>query len=130
MQIAYDDMPRKDFIIGTFYGGTIRGVRWFSKMFYKYHNEFLAKGYFVGKDQLLYNFLAVTHPEKFLIVCSCNQPNLVGCGDPWFYFQIWYGKSQRESAKTTRKIGESEGGENDDECQRASLFNLTTFLGV
>jgi hypothetical protein len=88
---TFKEMSKVDFIIGTYFGGTIYSVNLFSRTFYQLHDQKLARNQFVGKDQTLYNWIVTNHPKKFFVVCSCLQvPWTTECGDVWFYFLLWY----------------------------------------
>lgn len=108
----FSAMSANDFVIGGFFGGTVFSVKWFAGTFYALHDEYLAnKTLFVGKDQVLYNWIAVRHPDKFLVVCSCLEAES-NCGSEWWYFQRWYGSR-------------SEVG---DRCRSSPVKSMTDFL--
>ncbi|XP_035708100.1 uncharacterized protein LOC118435787 isoform X2 [Folsomia candida] len=103
-----EEMPNTSFLIGGFFGGTIYSIYWFNDTFYKLHNDWLSDGIFVGKDQVLYNWIAIRNPQRYRVVCSCEQVPWT-CDDIWFYFQAWY--SGKSSA-----------------CSTASVKNMVEFL--
>ncbi len=79
-------MSKMNVIIGGYFGGTIPSVNWFSKTFYKLHDEKLAQNLFIGgKEQTLLNWIVTQYPERFFVVLSPTD-----CGNVWFYFQFWY----------------------------------------
>jgi Bacterial protein of unknown function (HtrL_YibB) len=78
-----------DFVQGGFFGGTARAVRWFHRAFQKWHDIYLAKGFFVGKDQRIFNALVLSFPRHFLALEAFRFPYEV-CGSAWFYFQPFF----------------------------------------
>lgn len=92
--ITYDDLSKtEDFIVGGFFGGTLASVKWWSEMFYETHNMMIEKGFFVGKDQTLMNYILLRHKSNFLV--SYLQPirwmkGIKDCNNAWFYFINWY----------------------------------------
>jgi hypothetical protein len=70
-------------------------------MFYTYHDYYLfEKGFFVGKDQTVFNALFFLFPERIITVWQFDPqaPNYVGlldwplgpCGSTWFYYQFFF----------------------------------------
>ncbi|OXA47695.1 protein HtrL [Folsomia candida] len=108
---TFEEMAEMDFVIGTFFGGTVYSINWFSRTFYAIHDVQLSLGEFVGKDQTLYNWIATQYPDRFRVVCSCQQI-LWNCRSGWFYFQEWY-------------AGEDVANE---DCRSAPVSNMTDFL--
>ncbi|KAF8196102.1 hypothetical protein BJ912DRAFT_1140988 [Pholiota molesta] len=94
---------------GSFFGGSPSTVDWFDKIFYAYHNHYLAHGLFVGIDQDIFNALFLLFPERIFtvwlndprapahagivpspsLVPSLERGFLGECGAEWFYYQFW-----------------------------------------
>jgi hypothetical protein len=70
---------RRDYVIGTFFGGDYKAIHWFYTVFWKVHDYFLGKGEFVGKEQNLMAVILVFASPTWI------QPNYLARGcDPWF----------------------------------------------
>jgi hypothetical protein len=70
-----------DRIAGNMFGGHGSAVRSWSSLYYTVFNEYVKKGWFVGKDQNIMNTLCVEHPSMCsffsTLVCYYNE-------DVWF----------------------------------------------
>ncbi|KAF9222340.1 hypothetical protein BS17DRAFT_708690 [Gyrodon lividus] len=102
-----------EFSEGSFIGGTAASIRWWREIYYSYHNEYLSRGIFVGKDQTLINAILLLYPERFgtvwvhdpLTLANSTtgvQMDLEGgrCGSTWYYFEWWLAsQSEREAMK-------------------------------
>ncbi|KIK69006.1 hypothetical protein GYMLUDRAFT_67709 [Collybiopsis luxurians FD-317 M1] len=100
-----------DFSEGSFFGGSPRTVRWWTELFYLYHDHYLNQGIFVGKDQTLINALFLLYPSRVItvwvsdpdapahqgLVSSVEGP-LGNCGDRWYYYQFWLSNTQTRNA--------------------------------
>uniref|UniRef100_A0A0G4I2H0 Uncharacterized protein n=1 Tax=Chromera velia CCMP2878 TaxID=1169474 RepID=A0A0G4I2H0_9ALVE len=72
---------------GTFFGGTPGSLDWWRTEFFSLHDEYLQKGFFIGKDQNIMNSLAVLHPTRILFFSGYPQ-GANGCSqNGWFRFQ-------------------------------------------
>ncbi|KAJ3565746.1 hypothetical protein NP233_g7446 [Leucocoprinus birnbaumii] len=85
---------------GSFFGGSPKAVTWWSKVYYSYHDYYLEKGYFVGKDQTLINSLFLLFPSRFISVWLSDPATRTGllhfdegvqgsCGSSWYYYQFF-----------------------------------------
>lgn len=72
----------QDLIEGTFFGGAVESIRWWSQLYYKTLNQYIDKNVFAGKDQTIMNGLAFAFPERIKIIMTFK----LQCGDPWFAF--------------------------------------------
>ncbi|KAF5383500.1 hypothetical protein D9757_006169 [Collybiopsis confluens] len=107
-----------DFSEGSFFGGSPQSIRWWTELFYLYHDYYLKQGIFVGKDQTLINALFLLYPSRVItvwvtdpdapahrgLVSSVEGP-LGTCGDNWYYYQFWL--SDVQSRNKMRKIWNS-----------------------
>jgi hypothetical protein len=87
LSYSLDQGPvRRDYIQGGFFGGSKRALQRFSTLFWKFHDEFIKRGFFVGKDQnIMCSLLLLELNDAVLIPAyqlGCTGP----CGDQWFYF--------------------------------------------
>ena len=66
-------------------------------MFYAYHDHYLSKGIFVGKDQTLINALLLLFPHRFLTLWARTslEHRLNGmkfeagmCGPHWYFYEF------------------------------------------
>jgi hypothetical protein len=85
---------------GSFFGGSPETISWWSKVFYTYHDYYLHKGLFIGKDQTLINSLFLLFPTRIIGVwitdpATRTAPLLLDVcplgswGNPWFYYQFF-----------------------------------------
>ncbi|KAF9234827.1 hypothetical protein BU15DRAFT_65379 [Melanogaster broomeanus] len=102
-----------EFSEGSFIGGTPASIRWWREIYYSYHNEYLSRGIFVGKDQTLINAILLLYPERIGTVWAYDSLTLANsttgiemdlrggrCGNPWYYFEWWLAsQSEREVMK-------------------------------
>ncbi len=91
-------------------------------MFSLHWNQ-LKKGVFVGKDQTLYNWIALMYPEYFFVV-PCCMPNSFKDSD-WFYFEKWYALDNERDDLLLEK--EKKENEKQFYIQR-KVRNMTDFL--
>lgn len=92
-RLAYTDLSKIDLIVGGFFGGTRQAVSWWSNMFYETHDAMMDKGYFVGKDQTIMNYILLRHKSKFFVSYLQTYRGMIGikdCDNAWFYFINWY----------------------------------------
>uniref|UniRef100_A0A0G4FS13 Uncharacterized protein n=1 Tax=Chromera velia CCMP2878 TaxID=1169474 RepID=A0A0G4FS13_9ALVE len=89
-----------DMIEGGFYGGTETAVDWFFVLFWQWHDWFLDKGFFVGKDQEIMNALLWHHRAQVLVIVTSEaEGGERYCGNYWFQFQQVF----RDPRKRPRK---------------------------
>jgi hypothetical protein len=84
----------EDMIQGGFFGGKLNAIQWWYNEFYRLHDVYLERGFFVGKEQNLMNTLAILnkHRVKFIDASHYN------CCDRWFFFlQVLSMKEERSS---------------------------------
>ncbi|KAF5354673.1 hypothetical protein D9756_005619 [Leucocoprinus leucothites] len=85
---------------GSFFGGPPETISWWSRVFYTYHDYYLGKGYFIGKDQTLINSLFLLFPSRIIGVwysdpaARADLPyfdtgSMGSCGNTWFYYQFF-----------------------------------------
>uniref|UniRef100_A0A0G4G091 Nucleotide-diphospho-sugar transferase domain-containing protein n=1 Tax=Chromera velia CCMP2878 TaxID=1169474 RepID=A0A0G4G091_9ALVE len=75
-----------DLVEGGFYGGSPRAMSWFLERFWKWHDWFMKRGYFVGKDQSIMNAF-LWHFRDRVLVLDTREDKKMKCGDHWFQFQ-------------------------------------------
>ena len=63
-----DHPLRLDILMGGLFGGTEKAINWWTRTLYLMIDEFIEKNEFVGKDQCLYNALALRHPTRVAVV--------------------------------------------------------------
>ena len=84
-------------------------MAWWARTFYAYHDYYVSKRLFVGKDQTVFNSILVLFNERIITVWV-NDPkapaadkswrfkywtkSLGSCGDEWFYYQFWLSNRQ------------------------------------
>jgi hypothetical protein len=105
-----------EFSEGSFFGGTAHTIRWWQDIYYAYHDAYLARGVFVGKDQTLMNALLMLNPKRIITVwfldtspprSSDLEKRSIGsedshslakraetsslglCDDAWYYYQFF-----------------------------------------
>ena len=96
-------------------------MAWWARTFYAYHDYYMNKQFFIGKDQTVFNALLVLFNERIITVWTHDpeapaanigidfQPlkfiyrNFLGsCGADWFYYQFWL--SDRQARDEMKKI--------------------------
>lgn len=96
-------------------------MAWWARTFYAYHDYYISKQFFVGKDQTVFNALLILFNERIITVWVYDpkapaanigldfQPlkfiyrNFLGsCGPEWYYYQFWL--SDRRTREEMRKI--------------------------
>lgn len=107
-------------IPGSFFGGSPKTISWWSKVFYTYHDHYLHKGYFVGKDQTLINSLFLLFPSRIFGVWLNDPATRVGiphfdsgplgmCGNSWFYYQFFLASDEDRGMMREKWMKELEG---------------------
>ncbi|THH05190.1 hypothetical protein EW145_g4982 [Phellinidium pouzarii] len=105
-----------DFSEGSFFGGQPKTVAWWEKYYYAYHDDYIARHVFVGKDQSLINSLFLLHPERVVTVWhgdpvapaalfrpetySSDDSELIlgDCGNPWYYYHYFLASEKERKA--------------------------------
>ncbi|KAF8161504.1 hypothetical protein B0H34DRAFT_382450 [Crassisporium funariophilum] len=117
---------------GSFFGGSPSTVAWWARTFYAYHDHYLSKGMFVGKDQTLFNALFFLFSERIVtvwvydpeapahdgMVHAITRGYLGSCGPEWYYYQFWL--SDRKTRDEMRQIWL----ENDREPENARWWKV------
>ncbi|KAF8898223.1 hypothetical protein CPB84DRAFT_1780619 [Gymnopilus junonius] len=145
-----EDMGPVDYDIseGSFFGGSPKIISWWSQTYYAYHNYFLSRSLFVGKDQTLINALFLLFPSRILTVFHPDPrapqfPNhipffdegyLGACGSEWFYYQYWLSgyEERKKMAEVWMKESKWAGWEwwrKRQECQLANGENWENLVG-
>ena len=75
----------RDRLAGNLFGGHRAAVRVWARLYYQVLQEYVDRGWFVGKDQNLINSLCVQHPSLCLVV----DPRLGSHVNPWFSLWGW-----------------------------------------
>ncbi|TFY63943.1 hypothetical protein EVG20_g6117 [Dentipellis fragilis] len=91
-----------EFSEGSFFGGSATAINWYRRLYYSYHDAYLSRDIFVGKDQTLINALFVLFPSRFVSVWlqDNSSPAHLGipphaetahgsCGSTWYYYEWW-----------------------------------------
>lgn len=103
---------------GSFFGGRLQAIKWFSSEFYSLHDYYLSRNVFVGKDQNLFNTLLFLHPSRFLAVWprdplrrfalqnsrieGTEVPERKCTWDVWYYFFYWL--ASEEERRSMRRF--------------------------
>jgi len=100
-----------------FFGGSPSTVAWWARTFYAYHDYYISKHLFVGKDQTVFNAVLLLFNERIITVWVSDPKapvadaglgfflgkNVLGsCGPEWYYYQFWL--SIRQTRDEMRKI--------------------------
>ena len=115
-------------------------MAWWARAFYAYHDYYVSKGLFVGKDQTVFNAVLVLFNERVISVWVFDpkapaadaglgyqslkyfqrrSSPLGSCGLEWHYYQFWL--SDRQTRDEMRKIWidqETEPQDSDAEAKR------------
>ncbi|KIL63989.1 hypothetical protein M378DRAFT_51081, partial [Amanita muscaria Koide BX008] len=88
-----------DFSEGSFFGGSPSAMHWFSHVFYTYHDHYLSRSLFIGKDQSIYNSLFLLFPDRFITVSSAEVTGMdinlgTVCCRQWWYYHFWFGSEK------------------------------------
>ncbi|KIL63974.1 hypothetical protein M378DRAFT_38038, partial [Amanita muscaria Koide BX008] len=88
-----------EFSEGSFFGGSPTAMHWFSQTFYAYHNHYLSRSFFIGKDQSIFNSLFLLFPDTFITMYFGDVPGMDielfgGCCWKWWYYHFWFGDEQ------------------------------------
>ncbi|TFK45115.1 hypothetical protein BDQ12DRAFT_674141 [Crucibulum laeve] len=112
-----DDGPvDEEFSEGSFFGGRPHTIHWWRRIYYEYHNHYLSRGIFVGKDQTLINALFLLFPDRIFtvwmsdpdaqahkgLVPHFDESYLGACGPVWYYYQFWL--ADRETRREMRLL--------------------------
>ena len=73
----------QDRLAGNLFGGHRSAVAGWTRFYFLTFNEYLKRGWFVGKDQNIMNTLCAEHPG----VCLAVDPQLGMWANPWF--SLW-----------------------------------------
>ena len=136
---------RSKYHLGSFFGGSPSTMAWWARTFYTYHDYYVSKRLFVGKDQTVFNAILMLFNERIITVWV-NDPkapaadkswrykywsnSLGSCGDEWYYYQFWL--SNRQTRDEMGKIWL----ENDKQAQnvrwwkKISQCRLTRVLAL
>ncbi|KIM76626.1 hypothetical protein PILCRDRAFT_826184 [Piloderma croceum F 1598] len=57
-----------EFSEGSFFGGSARTIKWWRSIYFNYHDLYLSRRVFVGKDQTLINALFLLNPKRIISV--------------------------------------------------------------
>ncbi|KAF5310790.1 hypothetical protein D9619_007998 [Psilocybe cf. subviscida] len=109
MRYWKEDMGPVDYDVseGSFFGGSPETIAWWQAVYYSYHDYYLSRGLFVGKDQTLINALFLLFPERVIsvwfgdpaaparsgLIPAFDHRPLGACGSEWFYYQFWMADS-------------------------------------
>ncbi|TFK74768.1 hypothetical protein BDN72DRAFT_759185 [Pluteus cervinus] len=88
---------------GSFFGGSPTAVSWWRNVYYAYHDHWLSRPFFVGKDQTIINGLLLLFPSRFMTYIYYGEGVGQGkCASSWFYYQFWLSSS--ESMDRLRRV--------------------------
>ena len=73
-----------DWLAGCTWAGSGPAVMWFSRAYHALLSQFRRNGWFLGKDQVLFNTLAGVFPDSFLLVETFNFEQRCPKVDRWF----------------------------------------------
>ncbi|CAF1313626.1 unnamed protein product [Rotaria magnacalcarata] len=75
-------VPNYDLIEGGILGGSSSVIQWWTEIFYEAIDEFIHMDEFIGKDQYIMNFIALTYPWKISVILAYKA----FCGNNWFVY--------------------------------------------
>jgi hypothetical protein len=84
---------KRNLIQAGFVLGTKKAIENYKVKYYKIHDEFLNKGMFVGKEQVIMNFYAFKYQNEVVRLRTWN----INCSKPynnWFFYQRFLGKDE------------------------------------
>lgn len=85
---------RANIIQGTFFGGSLKEVKFISEQFFQVHDEWLDKeGMFVGQDQRLMNELAFARTKSAVVRLRTLNLKCQATYNPWFFYQYFFANS-------------------------------------
>ncbi|KAF5355163.1 hypothetical protein D9756_005590 [Leucocoprinus leucothites] len=99
---------------GSFFGGSPETMSWWTKVFYAYHDYWLQRGLFVGKDQTIFNSLFLLFPSRVIGVWISDPATNIGlpprfdtgplgaCGNPWHYYQYFLASQEEQRVMRQR----------------------------
>ncbi|CAF1049620.1 unnamed protein product [Adineta ricciae] len=89
------DGPIKiDLIEGTFMGGSIDTVRWWTSAYYEIINDYRVRKFFIGKDQYIMNTIALVYSTRINVLL----PFRISCDNVWFAFgPLFASKPERKN---------------------------------
>src|ERR1700722_18913986 len=58
----------RTFLTGSFFGGSAQTIKWWRSIYFNYHDRYLSREVFVGKDQTLINALFLLNPRRIISV--------------------------------------------------------------
>ena len=96
--------------LGSFLGGTANAILWLEETYYQLLHDYLQAGFFVGKDQSLFNALMFNQPERFLTYLVYDPtepycyPTKTGCGDYWYYYQFMFATNKERSIMKSKNF--------------------------
>ncbi|KZS94084.1 hypothetical protein SISNIDRAFT_410501 [Sistotremastrum niveocremeum HHB9708] len=122
--------------IGSFFGGQLDGISWYSKQYYHALNHYFNEGHFVGKDQTVINAIFMLFPSHFISIWPSNPEYapLGACGNRWYYHQFFLASDSERS--NMRSIWRSQwltnlwthGLEAFIQCRAVSSEDMTSLL--
>ena len=119
-------------------------MAWWARTFYAYHDYYMNKHLFIGKDQTVFNALLVLFNERIITVWMHDpeapaatigidsQPlkrdNVLGsCGSDWHYYQFWL--SDRQTRDEMRKTWSAKDMESQNmKCRLTRVLALNSIL--
>ena len=128
---------------GSFFGGSPSTMAWWARRFYAYHDYYISKRLFVGKDQTLINAILVLFSERIITVwvfdpkAPAANPGLDfqsfyrrnaflgSCGSEWhnwYYYQFWL--SDRQTRDGMREIWMKKERVPDHDKEDAKLWKM------
>jgi hypothetical protein len=136
---------------GSFFGGSPSTMAWWARTFYAYHDYYISKHLFVGKDQTLFNALLVLFNERIITVWtrdprapaakagfdfrSLKFISLGSCGPEWYYYQFWLSDRQTRDEMGKIWLANDRKPENarwwkklEPECRCTRVLALTGLL--
>jgi len=82
-------------------------VQWWTQTFYTYHDHYLSRSFFIGKDQSIFNALFLLFPDRFITMYYGDVPGMHielsgACCWRWWYFHFWLG--DKEGGRKVREV--------------------------
>ncbi len=83
--------PSNDYIAAGFFAGSKIAVANWARSVYKLHDEMLANRLFIGKEQTLYNMIALEKNRNSTVKLKAYENN---CVNPWWFFQLFLAQDE------------------------------------
>lgn len=94
---------KSDIIEGGFFSGSKNAIKKLSENFYDLHDEFLDKGLFIGKDQLMMKIMALVRNKMDIVRLETWDLTCDRIIDEWFFFIDFFSIENNYPCKNQRE---------------------------